>query len=247
MKLLIIQTSPPHTASTLLVNAIYGLIPELFDKKIIYGIGDYDFESYFKNIIVIKSHNTNIDELINKYNKKYKIVFICSERQKLNYLIDNKYKTYNNVAIFDFDEINETNDYSLNQIVDNIYTKIRKVLPNIELNKTKCIERINLMNIRYEEIKSNPFSYVDNFFEIHGSHRNRLQIKNNTNNVTISPIKPNNQNNPNKLNKPNNPIKPNKLNKPNKISPFKILYIRHILNKHHILRKNNNNLKILYF
>jgi len=35
MKLLIIQTSPKHTASTLLVNAIYGLIPELYNKKII--------------------------------------------------------------------------------------------------------------------------------------------------------------------------------------------------------------------
>ena len=34
MKLLIIQTSPFHTASTFLVNAIYGLIPELIDKKI---------------------------------------------------------------------------------------------------------------------------------------------------------------------------------------------------------------------
>lgn len=33
MKTLIIQTSPQHTASTFLVNAIYGMIPELFDKK----------------------------------------------------------------------------------------------------------------------------------------------------------------------------------------------------------------------
>lgn len=34
MTILIIQTSPTHTASTLLVNALYGLIPELNDKKI---------------------------------------------------------------------------------------------------------------------------------------------------------------------------------------------------------------------
>jgi hypothetical protein len=35
MKLLIIQTSPKHTSITLLVNDIYGLIPELYNKKII--------------------------------------------------------------------------------------------------------------------------------------------------------------------------------------------------------------------
>jgi len=106
MKLLIIQSSPKHTASTLLVNAIYGLIPELFDKKIITTRID-NFETYFENIIVIKNHNTNIDDLIHKYNQKYKLVFICSERQEMGYVIDEKYKTYNNVVIFDFSELEQ--------------------------------------------------------------------------------------------------------------------------------------------
>jgi hypothetical protein len=172
MKLLIIQTSPYHTASTFLVNAIYGLIPELFNKKII-GLWDNHFEKYFKDIIVIKSHDLLIDKVINKYNKQYKLVFICSERQKMNYLIDKKYKSYDNVVVFDFDELNETSDNKLIQIVDNIYNKVKNVLPNIILDKTKCIERIELMNIRYEEIKNMPFTYIDDFFEIHGSHRNR--------------------------------------------------------------------------
>lgn len=172
MKLLIIQTSPKHTASTLLVNAIYGLIPELFNKKII-GIWDYDFESYFENIICIKNHHTNIDELMNLYNKKYKLMFICSERQDLNLFIDEKYKTYNNVVVFDFNELNETSDNSLTNIVDNIYNKFKHILSDVELDKTKCIERIKLMNIRYEEIKNKPFSHIDVFFQIHGSHRNR--------------------------------------------------------------------------
>jgi hypothetical protein len=123
MKLLIIQTSPYHTASTFLVNAIYGLIPELFNKKII-GLWDNHFEKYFKDIIVIKSHDLLIDKVINKYNKQYKLVFICSERQKMNYLIDKKYKSYDNVVVFDFDELNETSDNKLIQIVDNIYNKV---------------------------------------------------------------------------------------------------------------------------
>ena len=172
MKLLIIQTSPQHTASTFLVNAIHGLIPELFDKKIMV-IWNHNFGKYFENIIVVKCHNTNIDELINLYNKEYKLVFICSERKDYNYFIDEKYKTYDNVVVFDFNELNETNDNTLVKIVDNIYNKVKNVLSDIELDKTKCIERINLMNIRYEEIKNNSFKCVDDFFRLHGQHRNR--------------------------------------------------------------------------
>ena len=172
MKLLIIQTSPEHTASTLLVNSIYGLIPELFDKKII-GLWYDNFENYFNNIIVVKNHNTNIDELIQEYSTNYKLVFICSERKEKNYLIDEKYKTYDNVVVFDFNELNETSDNTLVQIVDNIYTKVKDILNDIDLDTKKCIKRILLMNIRYNEIKHKSFDYIDDFFEIHGSHRNR--------------------------------------------------------------------------
>jgi hypothetical protein len=174
MKLLIIQTSPYHTASTFLVNALYGLIPECCDKRII-GTWNNNFVSYFKDIIIVKSHNINIDELIDLYNKEYKTVFICSERKEKNFLIHEKYKTYNNVVVFSFEELNETNDNPLVKIVDNIYIKVKNVLPdNIQLDKTKCIERITNMNIRYQEIKNKDFSFIDHFFEIHGSHRNRI-------------------------------------------------------------------------
>lgn len=173
MKLLIIQTSPPNTASTFLVNAIYGLIPELFDKNIFFYDWDHNFDCHFENIISFKTHITNIDEFINKYKENYKLVFICSERSKRNYLIDKKYKTYNNVVVFDFDELNETPDNTLIQIVNNMYDKLTKVLVDVELDKTKCIERIKLMNNKYDEIKNESFDYVDLFFHIHGSHRNR--------------------------------------------------------------------------
>jgi uncharacterized coiled-coil DUF342 family protein len=181
MKILIIQTSPPHTASTLLVNAVYGLISELSDKKIIYSDNiDNIINTNNENIMVIKTHDTNIDELNDKYNKKYNLVFICSERQEKNYKIDEKYKSYKNVLIFDFDELNETINNTLTVIVDNLYNKINHLfielgLEDIKLDKTKCIERICAMNSRYEEIKYEPFSFVDDFFEIHGSPRNRLE------------------------------------------------------------------------
>jgi hypothetical protein len=172
MKTLIIQTSPYHTASTFLVNALYGIIPELFDKKII-GEWVKEWETYFEDIIVIKSHELNIDNFIKKYSKTYRLFFICSERQKLNYRIDEKYKKYNNVIVFDFDELNETNEKSIVQIVDNIYFKMTNLIKDLELDKEKCIKRIELMNNRYKEIKEKPFTYIDDFFELHGSHRNR--------------------------------------------------------------------------
>ena len=176
MKTLIIQTSPFHTASTFLVNALYGIIPELFDKKII-GEWVKNWETYFKDIIVIKCHNINIDNLIKKYSNKYRLFFICSERQDLNYIIDKKYKEYHNVIVFNFCELNETNENSITQIVDNIYFKMTNLIKDLELDKEKCIKRIELMNNRYKEIKDKPFSYIDGFFELHGSHRNRKNNK----------------------------------------------------------------------
>lgn len=173
MKLLIIQTSPFRTCSTFLVNALYGLIPECSNKRII-GLWKNNFEKYFENVIIVKNHDINIDELMRKYDKYYKVVFVCSERKEINKLIDSKYKTYNNTVVFSYEELNETKNNPLVEIVDNIYTKVKKVLPeDIQLDKMKCIERINNMNIRYQEIKHKDFNYIDPFFEIHGSHRNR--------------------------------------------------------------------------
>ena len=187
MKTLIIQTSPHHTASTFLVNALYGLIPKLNNTKII-GIWNENFEEYFDDIIVLKNHNTNIDELIERFNKNYKLYFVCSERRSMNYLIDDKYKDYNkykNVTIFDYNELNETSTNTIPKIMENIYEKISKML-GIELNVEGGVNRIAMMNTRYEEIKEYPFSYIDDFFEIHGSHRNK---KNSMNCCICGPVK----------------------------------------------------------
>ena len=171
-KLVIIQSSPPRTVSTLLTNAIYGLIPELFNKNVTY-VPNGILKNISENVVVIKTHETDIDKLINNYDHRYKLVFICSERNGMDRLIDLKYKSYNNVVVFEYDELNETSNLTLLQIVDNIYLKVKNLLPDIELDSTKCMERIQLMNKRYEEIKTKPFDYVDSFFQIHGSHRDR--------------------------------------------------------------------------
>jgi len=182
LNILIIQTSPKHTASTLLVNALYGIIEELKNKKIIETL-DEDFKNNFNNIIVIKSHDLNIDNLFEKYKNDYEIYFVCSERAEKNLYIEPKYKSYNNVIVFDYFELNETSKNTILNIINNIYNKVQKLLfkyDYIKLNKECGIQRIINMNNRYNEIKNYSFEYIDPFYEIHGSHRNR--DLNNTNN-----------------------------------------------------------------
>lgn len=174
MKTLIFQSSPAGTGSTVLTNAIYGLIPDLKDKPVIYNekARHINLNEIPGDIIVIKTHNTNIDELISMYQSKCKLYFICSERILKKIFINNKYRSYKNVIIFSFYELNETTTNSINNIIQNIHDKIKNIL-NIELNIENGVNRIVSMNNLYEQIKSKNFSYYDRFYHIHGSHRNR--------------------------------------------------------------------------
>ena len=174
-QILIIQTSPPRTASTLLVNALYGIINELKDKNIL-GTWSKDWKSTHTSIIVLKCHNINIDSLIKEYGNKYHLYFVCSERPILKKVINQKYKKYPNVISFYYRDLLETPSNTLTKITDNIYNRVSNLLSkhkNITLNKQNGLNRIIEMNKKYIEIKDKPFDYVDPFFEIHGSHRDR--------------------------------------------------------------------------
>jgi len=174
MKTLIIQYSPPHTASTFLTNALYGLVPSLCNDPV--NFDDFNLINNNNNdVFVIKTHNNNFDEFISKYNNVYKLYFICSEREEYDLIIDNKFKLYNNVIVFSFTELNETSTNTIPNIITNIYNKINTKL-NIELNVESGINRIISMNKCYDEIKDKDFSYYDIFYSIHGSHRNRKKF-----------------------------------------------------------------------
>jgi len=175
MKTIIFQTSPPHTASTVLVNILYGLIPYLKDKPVFFMDPDkeFDFESIIDNdITVIKTHITDIDRLILKYGDNYNLYFISSVRKDRNLLLNKKYKKYNNVIVFSFNELNETDDNTIYDIVNRVHDRI-KVIFNTELNIENAVNRIISMNHLYETIKENDFKFYDEFYHIHGSHRNR--------------------------------------------------------------------------
>ena len=84
-----------------------------------------------------------------------------------------KYRDYSNLIIFDYEEINETPTYTVENIVDGMVHKLSKTIPHIKFNTQGAVERIKNMNARYEEIKDMPFDYKDDLYAIHGSHRNR--------------------------------------------------------------------------
>jgi hypothetical protein len=169
---LIIQASPQRTGSTLLVNALHGLIPHLCNTRIKL---DWTREPLFYSNdrpFVIKSHEVDLDKLTQKYNN-FELIFVCSERKTMGIEFEDKYKYYKNAVIFDFDELNERADYTLPDIVQCIYDKMIPMLPDIVLNKETCLNRLQRMNQRYGEICDMPFSYVDRFYHLHGSHRKR--------------------------------------------------------------------------
>jgi hypothetical protein len=178
-KVLIIQTSPPHTGSTLLVNLLHGLFEGNKDKKIIFlrdDLCDDSWGSGAGEITILKSHDINIDGLINKYGAKYSVFFVCSERPLESSLIEVKYKSYRNVISFYYNELNETLQNPLTKIVSKVGGRVFAMLrgyTNATINVQNGIKRVLDMNAKYNEIKGFPFSYIDDFYEIHGSHRGR--------------------------------------------------------------------------
>ncbi len=175
---IIIQTSLPHTGSTVLINMLHGFIIKnepVHHVAHFYNISKRIYNNnhiHNNNVNIFKLHEPNIDEFIEMFSDKYNLYFVCSERG--DKVIDKKYHDYKNVLIFNYDELLETETYSVEDIVGNAYDKLCSFLPSdIVLNKEDAIDRIQQMNLVYEEIKDKPFSYIDHFFELHGSHRKR--------------------------------------------------------------------------
>lgn len=167
-KILIVQCSKHYTGSTFLVNLLYGFIEPT--KYILYG--DLLNKNELLNNTIIKTHNVNINQIIKDFSNRYYLFFICSERDELK--IDNNYYNYRNVLRFNYNDLLETETNTLKNIVDNVYNKLIHFLPSsIPLSKETAINRITNMNKLYENIKNKPFTYINLFYHLHGSHRNR--------------------------------------------------------------------------
>jgi hypothetical protein len=188
-KTLIFQASRPRTATTLLSNALHGLIDGLSQKRIIYVDYYYDYyEKYYDDIIVVKTHNMSFHKIVEQFSEKYNLFFISSERKDKNLLINDHFKSYDNICIFQYEELNETQENNVSVIAENIYNKVNNLLNekfnlNIKLDKEKCINRINEMNQKVIELKDKPFYYVDQYYHVHGSHRTKVENTENTDNT----------------------------------------------------------------
>jgi len=170
----IIQSSPPGTGSTLLLNLIHGFITPQEEIH-------WDTESLIHKFLITKTHNTNITQLENKYHQ-YKLFFIMSERNdsKTSAKINNEYKRKSNVLVISYDKLLETNNNSIKKIVDYIFDKFNNFIPkelkpnkDDDLIKDDMQNRFKKVNETVKLMKDNPFSQWDKFTGIHGHHRNR--------------------------------------------------------------------------
>lgn len=175
-KFKIIQSSPTHTGSTLLLNLIHGYL--LPDEKV-----RLNPQEFIHNFLITKTHNTNIVFWERKY-PEYKLLFIMSERNdiKVKKMINLKYREKSNVLIINYDNLLVNDNNSQSNVINYIFNKFNEFIPkelklNIEddLIKDNMEKRFNIVNEIVEQMKDEKFDVLDNFTGIHGSHRNRLK------------------------------------------------------------------------
>ena len=170
----IIQTSAARSGSTVLSNILMAFF-QPYEPLCFMGKHSYNKE-LMKNNVVIKTHDKNIDDWIKKFNDEYDLYFIISDRGNYDW---DKYYQYDKTLYISFEELLESENNLLSCIVENVYTKVGELLPKDYMvnNRPKVsiqngINRINNMNDKYEKIKTKPFEFVDNYYQIHGHHRN---------------------------------------------------------------------------
>lgn len=177
MPTVIIQSSFPRTGSTFLVNALYGMVAGMHDQPVCWDdLMSGGAPPILKaGLTIIKTHNTNLEEIVKMFPHTTDLYFVCSERGAMRF--NDYYRNFKNVVIFNYDELNETITLSLKTIVDNIYKKLSRSLTRIMLNKSNAYMRLQMMNERYKEIEYEPFDYTDPFYNLHGSHRRRPKLR----------------------------------------------------------------------
>lgn len=173
-KIKIIQSSPTHTGSTLLVNLVHGYISP--DEKV-----HWNTQLLINKFLITKTHNTNIEFWEKKY-PQYKLFFIMSERndKKICKKINSKSRKKSNVLIINYDKILVNDNNNQKNMIDYIFNKFNNFIPK-KLKPNKCDDlikddmekRLNIVNDTVLKLKDKSFDIYDKFTHIHGSHRNR--------------------------------------------------------------------------
>jgi len=173
----IIQTAAARSGSTVLSNILVAYF-QPYESLAFMGKYTYSEEFLEKNIVV-KSHDKDLDDWLERFGNKYNLYFIISDRGDYDW---SDYYHYENALFIKYEELLETKDNSLEKISKNVYAKVKEVLPEEFMiqNREKTsiqngINRITNMNDRYTKIKDKPFEYVDKYYQIHGHHKNNRQ------------------------------------------------------------------------
>ncbi len=169
----IIQTSYPHTGSTVLVNLLQGFFypaDAVYSGNITKNTAEWIQACLEKNCFIVKTHTTDICSMIEALHE-YELYFITSSRNEKR--ISNHPRLLN----IEYEELLETPSNTLETIANNVGLKIKEKFPIFSnyINLASGHQRVRSMNEKYEEIKHFPFSYYDKFYHINGSHRNRTQ------------------------------------------------------------------------
>ncbi len=166
---LILQSGIARTGSTVIANLIQGFISK--DEKLLgYWNNQYHLDRFHRKVNIAKTHLVDLDPIIERLQDKFELFFVISERDDKK--IDPKYHCYANVIIFDYTELLETSTQTTEQIADNAYSRLRDFFPPyIPMNRDHGLQRLNEMNAYYQQIKDQPFSFVNYFYQLHGSHR----------------------------------------------------------------------------
>ena len=170
----IIQSSPPQTGSTLLLNLIHGFISPQEEVH-------FPTETLIEKFLITKTHGINVTHFENKY-PQYKLFFIMSERNdsKIKAEINNEYKKKSNVLVINYNNLLETNNNSIKNIIDYTFNEFNNFIPkelkpnkDDDLIKDDMTKRFKKVNETVELMKDEPFRKWDKFTGIHGHHRNR--------------------------------------------------------------------------
>jgi hypothetical protein len=168
---LILQAGISRTGSTVIANLIQGFISK--DEKLLgYWNNAYNLDRFHRKVNIAKTHLIDFDPIIDRLKDQFELFFVVSERDDKK--IDPKYYCYTNVIIFDYTELLETPEYNTTQLTEHIYNRLRDFFPpDIQMNKDHGLQRLIEMNNYYQQIKDQPFSYVNYFYQLHGSHRTK--------------------------------------------------------------------------
>jgi len=173
-KYLIVQASPISTGSTLLMNLICGLIrpddPVYYASNMMQFIRRHHEDVLDERILIIKTHNMGWEHWQKRAKEdNRKLFFICSQR-------DETISPPDGSLLIDYNEILETDDNTLESIISNFYKKMQELFSgeDISLDEEACVKRVNEMNIMVDKIKDKPFSHLNRFYHVHGSHRSKI-------------------------------------------------------------------------